>query len=47
MSTDCPLCGGACIGAELGPLLDNQLRWLWDQVARARDPRRDAPHAEG
>ena len=47
MSKGCPLCGGACIGAELQPLLDLRLGWLWQQVGRAADRRGNAALAEG
>ena len=47
MSANCTLCGGHCAGAELAPLLDSRLRWLWEQVARAADRRGDASLAEG
>lgn len=33
MTTVCPLCPGACAGADLGPLLTADLAWLWTQVA--------------
>jgi uncharacterized protein (TIGR02679 family) len=39
----CPLCGGACAEADLAPLVSEQLRWLWEQVATAAD-RRGNPH---
>ena len=41
MAADCPLCGGACAGVDLGPLTDPGLRWLWEQVAAAADRRGD------
>ena len=43
----CELCGGACAGAELTPLLDPRLAWLWEQLAAAADRRGDAALAEG
>lgn len=43
----CELCGGACLGADLGPLLDPRLAWLWDQLAAAADRRGDAALASG
>jgi hypothetical protein len=36
MSVDCPLCDGACAGAELRPRLDSRLHWFWDQIGRWR-----------
>ena len=47
MSTDCPLCDGACAGAELRPLLDARLHWFWDQIGRVADRRGDASLAQG
>jgi uncharacterized protein (TIGR02679 family) len=47
MSAGCPFCDDACAEAELGPLLGEQLRWLWEQVARAADRRGDAQLAQG
>lgn len=47
MSAGCPLCGEACAGAELDPLLDARLGWLWEQIGRAADRRGDAALAEG
>ncbi len=47
MTPDCPLCDGACADAELGPLLDQDLRWLWEQLAGAADRRGDASLIEG
>jgi uncharacterized protein (TIGR02679 family) len=43
----CGLCGGACVGADLGPLLDPRLAWLWEQVAAAADRRGDPALASG
>jgi uncharacterized protein (TIGR02679 family) len=45
--SECVLCGGACSGAELGPLLDARLGWLWEQIGRAADRRGDAALMEG
>lgn len=47
MTANCSLCGGACAGAELRPLMDEQLTWLWEQIGRAADRRGDAALAEG
>lgn len=43
----CPLCGDACLGADLAPLLDPRLTWLWDQIASAADRRGDATMEAG
>lgn len=43
----CSLCGGACVGADLRPLLDPRLAWLWEQVAAAADRRGDPALASG
>ena len=37
----CPLCDGACDGADLTPLLSPELAWLWETVAAAADRRGD------
>lgn len=42
MSVACPLCDGACVGADLPPLLDERLAWLWEQIGRAADRRGDS-----
>ena len=47
MKAGCPLCGGACVGAALGPLLDPRVAWLWEQIAAAADRRGDADMAQG
>jgi uncharacterized protein (TIGR02679 family) len=47
MSASCPLCDGACAGANLGPLLDPTLGWLWEQIGRTADRRGDAALASG
>ena len=47
MTVECSLCGGACAGAELTPLLDEHLEWLWEQIARAADRRGDTALVEG
>jgi uncharacterized protein (TIGR02679 family) len=41
------LCGGSCTGANLGPLLDPNLTWLWEQIGRAADRRGTAALDEG
>lgn len=43
----CPLCNQRCHGAELPPLLQPDLDWLWQQVAAAADRRGDADLAAG
>jgi uncharacterized protein (TIGR02679 family) len=43
----CELCSGACVGADLAPLLDPRLAWLWEQLAVAGDRRGDAALAAG
>lgn len=47
MNASCPLCDGTCVGAELGPLLDVRLHWLWDQIGQAADRRGDAALLQG
>ena len=47
MSAGCPLCGGECAGAELAPLLDARLGWLWEQIGRTADRRGDPALDEG
>lgn len=47
MSASCPLCDGACNGAELRPLIDPQLQWFWTQIGRAADRRGDPVLIEG
>ncbi|CAL9328181.1 hypothetical protein SUDANB106_00016 [Streptomyces sp. enrichment culture] len=37
----CPLCDGACDGADLAPLLSPELAWLWQSLAAAADRRGD------
>ncbi|MEU0955837.1 DUF2399 domain-containing protein [Streptomyces niveus] len=43
----CPLCTGACAGADLGPLLNPHLTWLWNALAAVADRRGDPTLAEG
>lgn len=43
----CALCPGHCADADLGPLLDPKLQWLWEQVAAAADRRGNATLADG
>ncbi|MFE1987635.1 DUF2399 domain-containing protein [Streptomyces mirabilis] len=38
---NCPLCGGACDGADLVPLLSSELAWLWQALAATADRRGD------
>jgi len=47
MSVECPLCGGACAGADLGPMIHPRLAWLWEQLGDAADRRGDAELARG
>ena len=37
----CPLCGGACTESNLAPLLNPNLRWLFEQIAGTADRRGD------
>ncbi len=43
----CPLCAGQCVGADLEPLLTDELAWLWRQLADTADRRGDADLTEG
>lgn len=43
LAAGCGVCGGACDGADLAPLLTPELAWLWFEVAKAADRRGD-PH---
>ncbi|UOY03710.1 DUF2399 domain-containing protein [Blastococcus sp. PRF04-17] len=45
--TGCRFCADRCNGAELGPLLIDELHWLWTAVAAAADRRGDADLATG
>lgn len=47
MTASCSLCDGMCAGAELTPLLDARLVWLWEQIGRAADRRGDASLVTG
>lgn len=47
MAAPCRLCDGSCTGANLAPLLESRLTWLWEQIGRAADRRGDATLAEG
>lgn len=47
MNTACNLCDGACAGADLAPLLDDRLAWLWDQIGHAADRRGDPSLVQG
>lgn len=38
----CNLCDGSCADADLEPLLEPRLRWLWEQIAQAADRRGDS-----
>ncbi|WP_078971541.1 DUF2399 domain-containing protein [Streptomyces chattanoogensis] len=38
---NCSLCGGACADADLAPLLNPDLTWLWQALAAAADRRGD------
>ncbi|MGW4937317.1 DUF2399 domain-containing protein [Streptomyces sp. NPDC004166] len=43
----CPLCDGACDGADLDPLLSPELAWLWQALAAAADRRGDESLTSG
>lgn len=45
--TRCTVCDDACAGADLRPLLQPQLSWLWTQIADAADRRGDASMSSG
>jgi uncharacterized protein (TIGR02679 family) len=47
MAVLCGLCDGSCVGADLEPLLDSRLTWLWEQIGRAADRRGDATLTDG
>jgi len=40
--TGCTVCDGECVGANLTPLLTDDLAWLWQRLADAADRRGDA-----
>jgi len=42
MTDACQLCGGACANADLTPLLDERLAWLWERLAAVADRQGDA-----
>ncbi|MFJ6730541.1 DUF2399 domain-containing protein [Streptomyces sp. NPDC091281] len=44
---NCPLCDGACDGADLAPLLNPELTWLWQALATAADRRGDESLTSG
>lgn len=43
----CPLCTGTCSGADLTPLLNPDLTWLWEALAAAADRRGDQALTDG
>ena len=43
----CELCDGVCRGADLDPLLEPELGWLWRAVGAAADRRGDRDMTEG
>lgn len=45
--TSCTICGDACAGADLAPLKNPALRWVWEQLAGAADRRGDADLTTG
>jgi hypothetical protein len=45
--TACLLCDGECQGATLRPLLNEDLLWLWQQLAAMADRRGDPALADG
>jgi uncharacterized protein (TIGR02679 family) len=47
MMASCALCHGVCAEADLDPLLDSRLAWLWQQIGRAADRRGDAALVTG
>ena len=47
MTACCSLCDGGCVGADLAPLIDPRLAWLWQQIAEAADRRGDPSLADG
>ncbi|MFE7777681.1 DUF2399 domain-containing protein [Streptomyces sp. NPDC057445] len=47
MLNSCPLCPGHCTDADLTPLLNPQLRWLWEQIATRCDHSGDTTLSQG
>lgn len=45
--SECRYCAGECGGADLAPLLTQDLAWLWTAVAAAADRRGDITMSEG
>jgi uncharacterized protein (TIGR02679 family) len=43
----CVWCNGECDDADLAPLLDRHLMWLWEQLARTADRRGDTQLTSG
>lgn len=43
----CALCDGSCAGADLTPLLDQRLTWLWTRLADMGDKRGDGDLTAG
>lgn len=43
----CALCSGACVGADLTPVVTEELSWLWTAVAHAADRRGDPDMTSG
>ena len=39
--SSCAVCRGACAGADLPPLMNPALRWVWEQLAATADRRGD------
>lgn len=45
--SSCAVCGGACAGVDLPPLMNPALRWVWEQLAATADRRGDPDLATG
>lgn len=45
--SSCTVCGGACADADLLPLMNPSLRWVWEQLARVADRRGDPDLTSG